>query len=1292
MITESINRMAETEAPSNPFPGLRPFEFDESHLYFGRDGQNEQLLRKLSGTHFVAVVGTSGSGKSSLVRAGLLPALYGGLMMSAGSNWRVALMRPGNDPLGNLARALNAPDVFGSEIEENAELQTTITEVTLRRGSLGLVEAVRQNRMSKNENLLVIADQFEEIFRYAQVAADVRYQNDAAAFVKLLLEAARQRESSIYVVLTLRSDYLGDCSLFWDLPEAINEGQYLIPRLTREQRRQAITGPVAVGGAEITPRLVNLLLNEMGDNPDQLPILQHALMRTWDRWKQEGKYNEPLDIRHYEAIGGMREALSRHADEAYFELPDERSREIAERLFKALTEKGKDNRETRRPIEIRELCAATEATEAEIISVIEPFRQEGRSFLMPPSTVPLSASSLIDISHESLIRNWRRLSEWVEEESRSARIYRRLAETAALYEKGEAGLWHDPDLQLALDWRERSRPNKAWATRYHTGFESAMSFLDASRAAREREAEEKEAQRKKELRRVRMIAAILLVAFIISLASTVYAFSQQREASRQRATAEQKAREALRQSNIALQQTEEAEKQKGIALNQSQEALRQKGIAEEQSTKAKEAEQVALNQKQEAEKANLVAQQQARIARESELKAKEANSVAERRRLEAVREKERAEVGEKQNLRLLYAATLNLAQQAYEDKETLRAQELLYTLWPQKDELGFEWYYLWRRYHGYAVTFTGHTDKVNSVALSPDGKTLATGSSDNTVKLWDVASKQELATLKGFTASVWRVAFSPDGKTLATGSLDKNVKLWDVGSKRELATLRGSTGHVTDVTFSPDGRTLAVAGFDSVKLWDVASRKELATLKGLAYVSAFSPDGRILVVGGGSHVAKLWDVVSKRELATLTGHMDSVGCVAFSPDGKTLATGSSDKTVKLWDVGSKQEVAMLTSSEGVTDVAFSPDGRTIAVAGQNNVILWDVASRRELIRLGGHTDFVRAVAFSADGKTLATASDDRTAKLWQITSQDELAKLRGHKDAVLSVAFSPDSRMFATGGADNTVRLWDATSQRELATLAEEENALSVAFSPDGKTFATGGEQGTVKLWNTTTHQKLATLNNELLGAVLSLAFSPDGKTLVAAGFNIAKLWDVASRRELATFTLQSGQLTGVAFSPDGKTLAIAGWDWTVRLWDVASRRELLKLEGHKDVINSVAFSPDGRTLATGSNDKTVKLWDAATGRELKTLTGHSGNITCLAFSPDGRTLATGSEDKLVKLWSTATYQELLTLKGHLGAISSLAFSPDGKLLATGSYDQYVRLWYAATEEDVVAQRRREEK
>lgn len=287
-------------------------------------------------------------------------------------------------------------------------MQLAITEAILRRGSLGLVEVVRQANLLPEENLLVLVDQFEELFRVEHGAKSQDGENEKAAFVKLLLAVKSQGELPIYVVLTMRSDYLGDCAQFWDLPEAINDGQYLIPRLTREQRRVAITGPVAVGGAAITPRLVDRLLNDVGDDPDQLPILQHALMRTWDNWQEDQRANEPLDLRHYEAIGGLATALSRHADEAYDELPDA-GRKLAEQLFKCLTEKGPDNREIRRPLTVRDICAVTKAEEREVITVIEAFRRPGRSFLMPPAEVALTADSLIDISHESLIRNWQQL-------------------------------------------------------------------------------------------------------------------------------------------------------------------------------------------------------------------------------------------------------------------------------------------------------------------------------------------------------------------------------------------------------------------------------------------------------------------------------------------------------------------------------------------------------------------------------------------------------------------------------------------------------------------------------------------------------------------------------------------------------------------------------------------------------------------------------------------------------------------------------------------------------------------
>jgi tetratricopeptide (TPR) repeat protein/energy-coupling factor transporter ATP-binding protein EcfA2 len=508
------------EPSIDPFPGLRPFEANEGYLFFGREGQSEETLRRLRQHRFLAVVGSSGSGKSSLVRAGLLPYLYGGFLAKAGSHWRVAIFRPGSDPIGNLAGALNDPAVLGKPTGNPAEAAQSgvLIEVSLRRSGLGLIEAVRLAGLAEQEQVLVVIDQFEELFRFGGTAGEPHQDDDAAAFVKLLLEASRQNEVPIYVVLTMRSDFIGDCARYRGLPEAVTTGLYLIPRMTRDQRRSAIVEPVRVGGGSITPRLVNRVLNDVGDDPDQLPILQHALMRAWDYWKTHGGDQRPIDIEDYVAIGGSAEALSQHADEAYASLPDDRHRAIARRVFQALCEKGPDRRETRRPTTVETLAQVAGVPVSDIIRVLEEFRRPGRSFVMPAPGVALDAGSVIDISHESLIRGWQRLRQWVDEEAETATVYRRLAETAALHAQGTAGLWHDPDLQHALAWRDKERPTAAWGNRYHAGFEQAMAFLEQSRAARE-------AERRKQVRsRRRALAATVGALAVVTVLALVALF------------------------------------------------------------------------------------------------------------------------------------------------------------------------------------------------------------------------------------------------------------------------------------------------------------------------------------------------------------------------------------------------------------------------------------------------------------------------------------------------------------------------------------------------------------------------------------------------------------------------------------------------------------------------------------------------------------------------------------------------------------------------------------------------
>ena len=483
----------------NPFPGLRPFEFGDNHLFFGRDQQTTELTTRLRKNRFVAVVGTSGSGKSSLVRAGLMPELLSGTMAGVGSSWETTVMRPGGDPITNLANAIVEADLYDSDEEDIASQ----IRATLTRSGLGLVEAMRQSELPEGTNFLLVVDQFEEIFRFRR--SDDATDEQAAFFVNLLLEASAQADLPLYVIITMRSDFLGECSQFPRLADTVNEGEFLIPRLNRDQRKEAIVGPVKVAGGEISDRLLLRLLNDIGDDPDQLPILQHALMRTWNLFKERSG-GGALDLEHYQATGGMGEALSRHADEVYGELPDDEHKRIAEKLFKSLTEKVDANRGIRRPMQLAELHEICGGEESHLRDVLDAFRKTGCTFLMPAGEAKIKTKTVIDISHESLMRAWRSLRNWVDEEAQSAKIYRRLADTATLYHEDKAGLYRDPDLQISLSWREESRPNKTWANRYYPGFESAMAFLDQSQEEANREEREREEARQREVAQAKALA------------------------------------------------------------------------------------------------------------------------------------------------------------------------------------------------------------------------------------------------------------------------------------------------------------------------------------------------------------------------------------------------------------------------------------------------------------------------------------------------------------------------------------------------------------------------------------------------------------------------------------------------------------------------------------------------------------------------------------------------------------------------------------------------------------------
>ncbi|MBL8424565.1 MAG: pentapeptide repeat-containing protein [Candidatus Accumulibacter phosphatis] len=500
----------------------------------------------------------------------------------------------------------------------------------------------------------------------------------------------------------------------------------------------------------------------------------------------------------------------------------------------------------------------------------------------------------------------------------------------------------------------------------------------------------------------------------------------------------------------------------------------------------------------------------------------------------------------------------------------------------------------------------GHSSWVSSVAFSPDGRRLLSGSYDETLRLWDAETGQEIRSFTGHQGPVASVAFSPDGRRLLSGSKDQTLRLWDAESGQVIRSFAGHQSWVTSI--------------------------------------AFSPDDRRLLSGSDDHTLRLWDAESGQVIRSFAGHRSAVASVAFSLDGRRLLSGSYDETLRLWDAESGQEIRSFAGHQGpVSSVTFSPDGRRLLSGSDDQTLrLWDAESGQEIRSFAGHQSWVTSVAFSPDGRRLLSGSFDHTLRLWDVESGQEIRSFAGHQGSVTSVAFSPDGRRLLSGSEDQTLRLWDAESGQVIRCFAGHQSWVkSIAFSPDGRRLLSGSYDQTLRLWDAESGQEIRSFAGHQ-SWVTSVAFSPDGRRLLSGSYDqTLRLWDAETGQEIRSFAGDQRPVTSVAFSPDGRRLLSGSRDQTLRLWDAESGQEIRSFAGHPGSVTSVTFSPDGRRLLSGSRDRRLRLWDAESGQEIRSFAGHQDWVASVAFSPDGRHLLSGSADETLRLWDAESGQQL---------------------------------------------------
>ncbi len=1188
-------------------------------VFHGRTKLTEQLVKKVHNKErLIAVFGQSGSGKSSLLRAGLLYQLKLGQMISGSNNWNYFNpIIPSSNPLERLAEAIK------NKVEERED----------------------------NCPLILIIDQFEECFTMCTEAT-------RKAFIEQI-QTLLVKLPSLQIILGIRSDFR---SRLREYPQfAAQMSKFNVEHLSREEIREAIEKPAQRVGLLIQGELKQQLINDVEDYPGSLPLFQYTLTELWKKMRAQQEIF--LRLETYQELGGIEGTLEKRADEVYASLFNivtikfwiillkmnylagilflsefpKRKQQVAKRIFLELTQIG-ELPDRRRRVSLGRLVNSHHSYElldevAHILANPENrlITRTGDS-LVKDAAKNHPATVILDVVHDALIRHWGQLRKW-QEQYRDGMIVERKIEDAT-----EEWLSKEKNCDYLLQG-DRLAVAELYLKNYgNWGMLNGIGeeFITESQNLRTKQEQEQERRRQEELD---------------NLEARRKAEELARIEAEKRAGEQKKANKKLRIRSTVAVSCAVAAGIFGVAAGIFGIRVTLMSNIDLLKERAENLEdKFSLSNKTEhlVETLKLVGDNQKFNQRWFQTLNKlipEVQSILYKA-VEESRERYVFDAHKSEVNSVAFSPNDQYAQYIVSG-----SRDKTVKLWDSSNQTLV-----------HVHTFDGHQDSVNSVAFSPDGQYIVSGSSDNTVKLWDIENQKLLYTFEGHEFFVNSVAFSPDSQYIVSGSSDNTVKLWDINNKKLVHTFEGHKDSVNSVVFDPDGQYI-VSGSDdnTIKLWDVENQVLLQTINSheAAVISVdFSPDGKYIVSGSYDKTVKLWDVDNKKLVYSFNEYKGAIKSVSFSPDGQYIISGSNDKKLKLWHVEDQVLLHTYDAHESeVNSVGFSPDSKYIVSGSDDKKMkLWDADNKVFLHTFKGHKSRVNSVAISPDGQYIVSGSRDKTVKLWDVEDRVLLHTFDGHGHtlSVNSVAISPDGQYIVSGSRDKTVKLWDVEDRVLLHTFDGHKSEVnSVAFSPDGQYIVSGSLDKTVKLWDVKNQVLLHTFNgheeaiifNGHEEAIISVDFSPDGQYIVSGSLDkTVKLWDVKNKVILHTFNGHESGVNSVSFSPDSQYIVSGSLDKTVKLWDVKNKVILHTFNGHKEKVNSVAFSPDGQYIVSGSYDKTVKLWDVKNKVILHTFDGHESGVNSVAFSPDGQYIVSGSSDQKMKLWLGTGWQDWMAV------------------------------------------------